>query len=71
MIVYKLENLINGKCYVGQTRRSLEQRIKEHGKSNMSAAHKEIARRNIKLNSLKNKLEKLFRKRRAIKFPNQ
>ncbi len=40
MIVYKLENLINGKCYVGQTRRSLEQRIKEHGKSNMSAAHK-------------------------------
>lgn len=30
MIVYKITNLENGKIYVGQTRRTLEERFKEH-----------------------------------------
>lgn len=30
MIIYKVTNLINGKCYVGQTIRTLEERIAEH-----------------------------------------
>ena len=29
-IIYKITNLINGKIYVGQTRRTLEERIGEH-----------------------------------------
>lgn len=29
-LIYKATNLINGKCYVGQTTRSLDKRIKEH-----------------------------------------
>ena len=32
MIIYKIENKINGKIYIGQTQRSLEERIKEHQK---------------------------------------
>ena len=34
MFVYKVTNLIDGKCYVGKTRRSLEERFKEHSKAN-------------------------------------
>lgn len=30
MIIYKMENKLNGKVYIGQTRRSFEQRISEH-----------------------------------------
>ena len=30
MIVYKITNLLNGKIYVGQTQRTLEERIAEH-----------------------------------------
>lgn len=30
MIIYKMKNKITGKVYIGQTRRSFEQRIKEH-----------------------------------------
>lgn len=30
MIIYKATNLINGKCYIGQTRHSLERRKREH-----------------------------------------
>ena len=32
MIIYKIENKINGKIYIGQTRRALEERMKEHQK---------------------------------------
>lgn len=30
MIIYKIENLLNGKVYIGQTVRSLNERISEH-----------------------------------------
>lgn len=30
LVIYKVTNLANGKCYIGQTTRSLEQRWKEH-----------------------------------------
>lgn len=33
MIIYKLENKINGKCYIGQTSQKLSQRIAEHKRS--------------------------------------
>ena len=29
-IIYKIDNLINNKCYIGKTSRSLEERWKEH-----------------------------------------
>lgn len=29
-LIYKAENLVNGKCYIGQTNRSLKKRIKGH-----------------------------------------
>jgi group I intron endonuclease len=34
MIIYKIENLINGKIYIGQTIKSLSNRVSEHIKSN-------------------------------------
>ena len=30
MIIYKATNIINGKCYIGQTIRSLKDRINQH-----------------------------------------
>lgn len=30
MIIYKIENLLNGKCYIGQTIRPLNERLGEH-----------------------------------------
>lgn len=30
MIIYKITNLVSGKCYVGQTIRSIEERFEEH-----------------------------------------
>ena len=32
MLIYKIENKLNGKIYVGQTRRTLEERMNEHKK---------------------------------------
>ena len=34
MIIYKIENKINGKCYIGQTIESLQKRINRHKYSN-------------------------------------
>ena len=28
--IYKITNLINGKCYIGQTSRTIEERFKQH-----------------------------------------
>lgn len=40
MIIYKITNLINGKCYVGQTRTTLQERWKHHRHSHgCSAIH--------------------------------
>lgn len=35
MVIYKIENLINGKLYVGQTSRSIESRFLDHSKGDM------------------------------------
>jgi hypothetical protein len=35
MIIYKIENLINGKLYIGQTTRSIESRFLSHSKGDM------------------------------------
>lgn len=43
MIIYKVTNLINGKCYIGQTSRKLEVRWKAHlGSSHCTALHNAI-----------------------------
>ena len=34
MVVYKITNLVDGKCYVGKTKREIEQRFKEHQNAN-------------------------------------
>ena len=36
MIIYKVQNKINAKIYIGQTKRSLNQRILEHFEENNS-----------------------------------
>lgn len=41
MLIYKIENLENGKCYIGQTSRSIEERFREHcGNSKSSISPK-------------------------------
>jgi group I intron endonuclease len=35
MVIYKIENLINGKLYVGQTSRSIKSRFLDHSKGDM------------------------------------
>ncbi len=42
MIVYKIENIVNGKIYVGQTKKSLEKRIEQHKHSKNSCIGKAI-----------------------------
>ena len=42
MIVYKLTNLLNGKVYVGQTVRTLEQRIDQHKRRSESVVSQAI-----------------------------
>ena len=42
MIVYKIENLINGKIYVGQTKQKIEKRIEQHKYSKNSLIGKAI-----------------------------
>ena len=47
MIIYKLTNKINGKVYIGQTVRTLEERIKEHTSHNKTAISKAIRKYGI------------------------
>lgn len=42
MIVYKITNKTNGKIYVGQTKRTLKERIKDHKKAKNSLIGKDI-----------------------------
>lgn len=41
-IIYKATNLINGKCYIGQTKRSLEERKKSHFVDCFNKSYKSI-----------------------------
>lgn len=45
--VYKIQNQINGKSYVGQTTNSLEKRISEHRKCNKTPVQKAITKYGI------------------------
>jgi group I intron endonuclease len=42
IILYKALNKANGKCYIGQTNRSLEKRIQEHLTANNTRFHKAL-----------------------------
>lgn len=42
MFIYKIENLINGKVYIGQTRKSPKQRWKEHQQSALANDQRHI-----------------------------
>jgi len=42
MVVYKITNKLNNKVYVGQTSRTMKERIKDHKKSNNSLIGKDI-----------------------------
>lgn len=49
MIIYKATNLINGKCYIGQTKQKLKKRIKDHKNSkNNQYFHNAIRKYGIK-----------------------
>ena len=39
MIIYLLTNKLDGKAYVGQTRRTLEERLREHQRDRKSATY--------------------------------
>lgn len=42
MLIYKITNKINNKCYIGQTIKSAEERWKEH-KAHAFGSHKMIS----------------------------
>ena len=42
MVIYKIENIINGKIYVGKTQRTVEERFKEHARHNKTYISKAI-----------------------------
>lgn len=44
MLIYKMTNNINGKIYVGQTTRSLEERMDEHKRHSLVLVDKEISK---------------------------
>ena len=48
MIIYKITNKKNGKSYIGQTIRTLKERIKEHKKKNTSLISKAIRKYGMK-----------------------
>lgn len=39
MIIYKCTNIVNGKCYIGKTIRTMEQRIKSHIHTNRKTSY--------------------------------
>ena len=51
MIVYKITNLLNGKIYVGQTKKTLDKRFKEHSKAKtvIGAAIRKYGAENFKI----------------------
>jgi group I intron endonuclease len=84
MLIYKITNKINGKCYIGQTSGSLKHRIQQHRKSKshctalrdalriegMANFDFEILRDNITDRAFANILEVSFIKQFNSKFPN-
>ena len=51
MVVYKIVNTLNGMIYVGQTKRNLDERMREHYRKNITPIDKaihEIGRENFK-----------------------
>lgn len=81
MIVYKIENLINGKIYVGQTKKSLEKRIEQHKHNKKSCIGKAIQEygfenfhseviENCDSAEKLNEREKFWIKELNCKFPN-
>lgn len=81
MIVYKIENFINGKIYVGQTKKSLEKRIEQHKhnkKSFIGKAIQEYGFENFRYEAIENcdsaeklnEREKFWIKELNSKFPN-
>lgn len=44
MIIYRITNKVNGKVYIGQTSRTLAERLYEHIKGNPSRVGKDIAK---------------------------
>ena len=42
MIIYRITNNVNGKIYIGQTKKALSQRIAEHIKNNKTPVQKAI-----------------------------
>jgi len=81
MIVYKIENLVNGKCYVGQTIQPLKFRIAEHKSSKTSLIGRAIKKygwENFKVEIISecktfeelDEQEKLWIKKLNCKSPN-
>jgi len=80
MVVYKITNLVDGKCYVGRTKREIEQRFKEHQNANscIGEAIRKYGAENFKIEVIEkcataNKLEireKYWIKKLNTQFPN-
>ena len=79
-VVYLIMNLINGKIYIGQTKRGIEKRFKEHARSNslIGRAIREYGKENFKCEILAecsesgqlNEIEKFYIAKFNCKFPN-
>ena len=80
MVVYKITNLVDGKCYVGKTKREIGQRFKEHQNADscIGEAIRKYGAENFKIEVIEkcataNKLEireKYWIKKFNTQFPN-